>query len=102
MKFNYYGVEVQSVIGFLHILKKRTQFASINGYSSGLDFIGCGVTQSFILVTLLFRIHKNHLPYAVEHLKIHHFTDDTNLLNFNHSIKKMKKHVNHDLKNLNN
>ena len=34
--------------------------------------------------------------------EIYHFPDDTNLLNFSHSIKKMKKQVNYDLRNLNN
>ena len=36
----------------------------------------------------------------MKHCKIHHFADDTNLLNFSHSIKKMNKQVNYDLKNL--
>ena len=31
---------------------------------------------------------------------MHHFADDTNLLNFNNSIKKINKQVGHDLKYL--
>ena len=34
--------------------------------------------------------------------KVHHFADDTNRYNLSHSIKKMNKQVNYDLKNLNN
>ena len=30
----------------------------------------------------------------------HHFADDTNLLNYNNSVKRMNKQVNQDLKNL--
>ena len=30
--------------------------------------------------------------------KVHHFADDTYLLNFNNSIKKINKQVGHDLK----
>ena len=42
------------------------------------------------------------LHYPIKHCKFHHFADDTNLLNFSHSIKKMNKQVNYDFKNLNN
>ena len=33
----------------------------------------------------------------MKYCKVHHFPDDTNLLNFNNSIKKMNKQVGHDL-----
>ena len=33
---------------------------------------------------------------------VHHFADDTNLLNCNKSVKRMNKQVNQDLKNLTN
>ena len=36
----------------------------------------------------------------MKYCKVHHFTDDKSLLNFNNSIKKMKKEVGHDLKYL--
>ena len=42
------------------------------------------------------------LHYPIKHCKFHHFADDTNLLNFSLSIKKMNKQVNYDFKNLNN
>ena len=98
MKLNHYGIRGTVSNCFSSYLEKGTQFVSINGYSSDLHFIGCGVPQCSILGPLFI----NRLPYPVKHLKIHHFADDTNLLNFNHSIKKMNKQVNCDLKNLNN
>ena len=42
----------------------------------------------------------NDLHFAIKYCKVHHFADDTNLLNFNNSIKKINKQVGHDLKYL--
>ena len=36
----------------------------------------------------------------MKYCKVYHFADDTNLLNFNNSIKKINKQVGHDLKYL--
>ena len=36
----------------------------------------------------------------MKYCNVHHFADDTNLLNFNNSIKKINKEVEHDLKHL--
>ena len=36
----------------------------------------------------------------MKYCKFHHFAGDTNLLNFNNSIKKINKPVGHDLKHL--
>ena len=38
-----------------------------------------------------FLIFINDLHFAMKYCKVHHFADDTNLLNFNNSIKKIKK-----------
>ena len=40
-----------------------------------------------ILGTLKFLIYINDLNYSVNFCKFHHLTDDTNLINFNCSIK---------------
>ena len=35
-------------------------------------------------------------------IEVHHFSDDTNLMNFQASVKTINKQINHDLKNLSN
>ena len=49
----------------------------------------------------LFLIYNNDLNCAIKYYSVHHFADDTNLLNYNNSVKRMNKQVNQDLKNSN-
>ena len=51
---------------------------------------------------MLFLIYINDLHYSIKFCKVHHFADDTNLINFNSSIKVINKQVNKDLKTLSN
>ena len=58
--------------------------------------------QGSILGPLLSLIYINDLHAAIKYSEVHHFADDTNLLNFNSCVKSINKQVNHDLKNLSN
>ena len=69
----------------------------INGYDSGLAAINCVVPCGG---PLLFLLYINNLNQAITFCKVHHFTDDTNLLCLGKSIKKLNKLVNADLKRL--
>ena len=40
----------------------------------------------------------NDLHAAIEFSDVHHFPDDTNLLNFNSCVKSINRQVNYDLK----
>ena len=101
-KLNYYGVRGKANNWFSSYLKNRTQFVTINGFNSELKEINCGVPQRSILGPLLFFIYINDLHYSIKFCKVHHFADDTNLINFNSSIKVINKQVNNDLKTLSN
>ena len=80
------------------MLLNREQFVSISGSHSSRTAILHGVPQGSVLGPLLFLIYINDLNQAVVHSVTHHFADDTNLLYINASLKKLNKHINHDLK----
>ena len=101
-KLKYYGIRGISNKWFASYLSNRKQFVSINGYKSNPPDVKCGMPQGSILGTLLFLIYINHLYVAIKYSEVHHFADDTNLLNFNSCVKSINKHVNYDLKNLSN
>ena len=67
---------------------------SINDHDSNLAPVLYGVLQGSVLGPLLL------LNQAMKFCKVHHFTDDTNLLHFSKSITRLNKYVNLDMKNL--
>ena len=45
-------------------------------------------------------MYINDLNHAIKYCKVHHFEDNTNLLHFNRSTKKLNRLVNMDMKHL--
>ena len=99
-KLEYYGIQGVSNNWFKSCLSNHKQFICINGYDSRLAEINCGVPQDSVLGPLLYLLYINDLNQAINFCKVHHFTDDTNLLYLGKFIKKLNKLVNIDLKNL--
>ena len=101
-KLEYYGIRGKEKNWFSSFIENRQQFTSIDGYESAHNTISHGVPQGSVLGPLLFIIFINDLHLAVQHSKVRHFADDTNLLYSNKSLKKINKCINHDLALINN
>ena len=84
-KLEYYGVRGTTNKWFTSYLSDRKQLVSINGFKSNLHQINIGVPQGSVLGPLLFLIYINDLHSCVKKSTVHHFSDDTNLLNINNN-----------------
>ena len=60
-KLNYNGIRGVSNDRFKSYLSNGNQYVSINGFSSGLAAINCGVCQGSVLGPLLFLLYVNNL-----------------------------------------
>ena len=96
-KLHYYGIRGITNDWFKSYLNNRTQQTKVNDSISEKVEITYGVPRGSILGPLLFLVYINDLHDAVIHSLIHHFADDTNILYCNKSLKKINKHINHDL-----
>ena len=74
--------EELQVNGLLRILVTGS-----NLLQSNLADVKCGVSQDSILGPLLFLIYIHDLHTGIKYSEVHHFADDTNLLNFNSFVK---------------
>ena len=79
-KLFHYGIRGQLNKWFESYLHNRSQYTSVNGASSSLDSISCGVPQGSVLGPLLFIIFINDIA-LLKPIKslIKMFADDTNL-----------------------
>ena len=97
-KLTHYGVRVIKNNWFKTYLTNRKQYVTVIGQTSDNALREFGVSHGSVLGVLLFSIYINDLTQSIKFSRVRHFADDTNLLLVYNSLKKINKHINHDLK----
>ena len=69
----------------------RKQYVFLNGESSKIKDITCGVPQGSVLGPLLFLLYINDLPNISKSLNFYLFADDTNIYYESNSLCKVRK-----------
>ena len=100
-KLEKYGIRGLPLKLFQSYLSNRQQFTIVNGVSSDMMKITCGVPQGSTLGPLLFIIYTNDLPQATK-LQVRLFADDTNLTASHHNENLLEKIVNTELQKISN
>ena len=100
LKLEHYGIRGIILDWFKSYLSNRKQFVYINGISSSLKDISCGVPQGSVLGPLLFLLYINDLPNISKILNFYLFADDTNIYYENENLAQMEKIINLELKKL--
>ena len=99
-KLEHYGIRGIALKWFESYLTNRKQFVFVNGESSEVKDILCGVPQGSVLGPLLFLLYINDLPNVSEKLMFYLFADDTNIYFESKSLNLLEKVVNEELKHL--
>ena len=99
-KLEHYGIRGSALHWFESYLTNRKQYVYINGESSQMDNITCGVPQGSVLGPLLFLIYINDLPNISSVLQFYLFADDTNIYYEADSLNKLERVINNELKKL--
>ena len=97
-KLEHYGIRGIALQWFQSYLHNRKQFVSVNGHSSRLSNITCGVPLGSVLGPLLFLIYINDLPSTSKSLSFFLFADDTNIYFESNSTDRLIKVINGELK----
>ena len=100
-KMEYYGVRGNALKWFQSYLENSKQFVSVNGVSSEILDVKCGVPQDSVLGPLLFLIFINDLPEVSKKLKFYLFADDTNIYFESQNLNVIEKTVNAELRKVN-
>ena len=99
-KLENYGIRGIANQWFQSYLSERRQYVNIQGSDSNTSEVELGVPQGSVLGPLLFLIYINDLHKSIKYSTPRLFADDTNLLLKNHSLKKLQKQINFDLRQL--
>ena len=96
-KLDHYGIRGSILNWFKSYLTNRKQYVNINGESSKIKEISCGVPQGSVLGPLLFLLYINDLPNISKVLDFYLFADDTNIYYESNSLQDLEKKINKEL-----
>ena len=99
-KLRFYGAEGVELDWFISYLSNRKQCCKVNGKTSEIQDIQCGVPQGSCLGPLLFLIYINDLPFALRRTKVTMYADDTSISYSSKSVSDLCNAINSDLQNL--
>ena len=95
-----YGVSVNELAWFTSYLQDGLQLCKVNGVSSRIEEIHCGVPQGSCLGPLLFIIYINVLPICVERCQVTMYIDDTSISFSTRSVNDLNMTMNKELDSL--
>ena len=101
-KLEYYGIRGFALNWFESYLHSRQQYVFLDGASSAMCHINCGVPQGSILGPLLFILYINDIVKCSDILQFILFADDTNIFYSNSDISELERIVNVELSKLSN
>ena len=96
-KYGIYGLEHS---WFKSYLQNRHQFCKVNGTSSSLQKVDCGLPQGSCLGPILFLIYINDLPMSVRKCKVIIDADDSSISHSAKNINDLKDTLNSDFDRL--
>ena len=99
-KLNCYGVDDRALAWFRSYLEDRQQVCYVNGVTSSMASITCGVPQGSILGPLLFLVYVNDFPKSLDYGMARLFADDTNLTFSGCSLAALQDEMTKDLKGI--
>ena len=99
-KLYLYGVRNTESKWFQSYLSDRQQLCKVNGISSNLQFIKCGVPQGSCLGPLVFLLFINDMPLSLHNSKVTMYADDTSLAYAFNSIDDITTAMNTELESL--
>ena len=96
-KMEHYGIRGNVLHWFESYIKGRSQYVTVNGHSSEILPITCGVSQGSVLGPLLFLIYVNDLPNVSRVFTFYLFADDTSIHFDSDNLITLQKIVNREL-----